>query len=646
MAAGIKTFLEGAEITSYTFKKHNQGNNVKITVNTYGISNLVLDTTLETPYWLTASLSNNILTLSLTEDIYDYVSWDLTLVGDGVVKKTLSVSHEGLTVEQKEELGIPYMEGIFDYTAAYNYTGPVNKVINFVNAKTVPQVYAWYSSNNNRYRVVRAIITTGRLMYTANVIGENYLAPYTETITVCCSTTTNDDKPIKIWQQFNLYKGERGKDVIWRGGKELVAIGNTPSIDASQTTVTIPLYVDDSVLSLSNITLGHQTSDVIENVRYRDNFKDIVVTVKPNTNSQMKYSYFTISGELTNATGTIQFETDYSTIIQRPAPISMDLYTMKDFVYRYFPQYTYNVVYRIFSDDDTIIYQGKCYINDGYCEIYLNDILKDYIKPNVSLTEDSKSGGAKKFKLEIGRMDNNTFSVFDEIDLNVYNYYLLFGEENEYFLNLPIQNVCTNGQYLQCSIRKKFDDTRDLDTFFSAEGSRTPYKNVESGDNNYLHIVNQNSDVFYYVEGYRYSRYIQFKNVNACQYNLEYEIIYKNPLGGYDNVLFLSQSKQTDNIADNPITINRFNSDIRGNKFNIDRTITRNWNLKTMRLTKDEASRLPYLFESNELYLHKLGTNEFIPVLITDKKAEYVNAATKKQQYRINVEEARSYSIR
>jgi hypothetical protein len=57
----------------------------------------------------------------------------------------------------------------------------------------------------------------------------------------------------------------------------------------------------------------------------------------------------------------------------------------------------------------------------------------------------------------------------------------------------------------------------------------------------------------------------------------------------------------------------------------------------------NDGSKMYHLFESTEVYLHNLNTNEITPVTITDSSCEYktyANQGNKRFYYIINVEES------
>lgn len=320
-------------------------------------------------------------------------------------------------------------------------------------------------------------------------------------------------------------------------------------------------------------------------------------------------------------------------VFQGTAPQRDYLYAGTDKFYKIYTGDQY-INYYLTTEDDKIIYEGNTYAIKNIASIYLNNIIKNYTEQNLSnvINDFKNTGGVFKFKLYVQN------SLYAEIyAYNDWQNDLLTG--NLAILNNPVEWEYTSGQYLSISALNKTEGEEYIniktfeDNIFTLDGAG--YFNILLDDN---FTARNNIEVYYGNETKQY----KYKKYKAC--DTLYELIYRNTAGGFDNILFRHNSTQTNNITRDNIQTEKYNNIWGWANRTIETVQKRSWKLQSK--FYDDAKS--YIFANNilrspEVYLHKLGDDEIIPVIITDKNITIKtrnNQRSKLVQYAINVEES------
>jgi hypothetical protein len=140
------------------------------------------------------------------------------------------------------------------------------------------------------------------------------------------------------------------------------------------------------------------------------------------------------------------------------------------------------------------------------------------------------------------------------------------------------------------------------------------------------------------VSGNTVRNSISFSNNGYCG---DAALYYQNKLGGWDSFLIEGNVKRTDSI-----TQYKYSKAVKNTSIDFEDTvytddISRRWQMYTGWMSDAEASRFAdNVLQSTRVYLHLFGSNEIIPVVVTDSTAEHKtfnNQGRKKFNYVINV---------
>lgn len=112
-----------------------------------------------------------------------------------------------------------------------------------------------------------------------------------------------------------------------------------------------------------------------------------------------------------------------------------------------------------------------------------------------------------------------------------------------------------------------------------------------------------------------------YQVVTSCA---KYALYYINPYGGWDSYLIRGEVKEADNLTRHNRKTEYVNTNIQNRgEDNYLTEIDKTWVVNSGVLTEQEAKRMPFLLNSNFVYLYDFALESFIPVVITDTITEY-----------------------
>lgn len=112
-----------------------------------------------------------------------------------------------------------------------------------------------------------------------------------------------------------------------------------------------------------------------------------------------------------------------------------------------------------------------------------------------------------------------------------------------------------------------------------------------------------------------------YKVVTSCA---KYALYYINPFGGWDSYLIRGEVKESDNLTRHvrKMLYNNVSIENRGED-NYLTEMEKTYVVNSGVLTDMEAERMPYLLNSDFVFLYDFASGHFIPVIITDSVTEY-----------------------
>ena len=270
------------------------------------------------------------------------------------------------------------------------------------------------------------------------------------------------------------------------------------------------------------------------------------------------------------------------------------------------------------------IYEGIAYKKPGeaYATIKINDICADYLTRTVPvLAADTFTAEMLRQKFTVTDDEDN---FIDDVSLYLDWSYEELGDttgvapvsdpiirrvaSNQY---IPATSTSNSGTAIAVFVGGDYDDEEDvaidgLGTLMIVAGDYEG-DTGKVGIQNYFH--NPMLEMFAYDV------------VNNCN---EWALYYVNAYGAWDTLLIEGKAVQTDAYTrhsfrqtyDNTVISNRA-------KVNYMNEIGRTWQMWTGWLTDDEASRMHHLLGSPLVYLNRLGTDDLIPVVLTNAECPY-----------------------
>lgn len=262
------------------------------------------------------------------------------------------------------------------------------------------------------------------------------------------------------------------------------------------------------------------------------------------------------------------------------------------------------------ASDVTTIFNGKSWVRPGESNLYINinKIAQDYLWSDLpdlrNITASTTFYNYEAFRTFYLKNASGT-------TLQTYNFLLDWSYEETYvpyetiYLSDPINGHGTPGMLFMRSLIPATAD--DVSTTISP----TP---------------------FTYKPGSSY-------DTTHCG---DFAIYYLSTKGGWCSFLFEGSATQTDKYKRYDISVPFNNTTLEFQKKTYHNEITTTYQLKTGKLSDDEAANLAKnLIGTNKAYLHNLKTGEIMPVLSTDGTAvykTYKNQGRKIVSYVVNVE--------
>ena len=307
----------------------------------------------------------------------------------------------------------------------------------------------------------------------------------------------------------------------------------------------------------------------------------------------------------------------------------------KDYIYTV-PIQAARVKYKI-KYNGNAIYKGWSYEMDYTNQIIINEICRNYLSTNFPTAQNvwyQDYNAEKTFDLCIGLGED------EEPDTKVADVKFIYDwSYDEDYTADPSE------AWLAMEPLQNFYDTRQLHIFsVNDEATLTDthsysYVNTRTGRN--LLCVKLPPST-----AYLYSRNGNYRRVFEIQANcgMRYCLYYVNSRGGWDSVLVDGNSLQTDKYSRNTFTQNYITPSIYRGVVEYRNNIKETWTLYLRSLGDDKNPRFHNLFESTQVLLHDLETDEIIPVVIKSVEMQYKtrrNQNNKKNySYQILVESA------
>lgn len=342
-------------------------------------------------------------------------------------------------------------------------------------------------------------------------------------------------------------------------------------------------------------------------------------------------------------------------IIQRSEPNKTTVAVWED-MYCTFNADTTQQFSLVDDENDQIVYTGYAMPINGVCNVNFRDIINNYISTSIQFLY------KKNEEIDINKpigyyfSDPNSGRVFyvkvgdDIIQVFHVKYDWSFNSttEDKVYLQNSIQGFIDYRQY--CFLSRYGDNEDALEMTIPYMVPQLPFRQplepIKDKINNACFKVprpKQDS-----VRKARIQRCnIHVNNQTVYTYRIhqqdcyKYCLYYVNKNGGIDWYLFKDTAKETRSLQYE-------NAKFGDRQQYYTREITQKWTLRT-ELLKDWQSRLmPNIFESQQLYLHDLETDEIWPVNITDTTYDIKQVANNKKKfynYTINVQAQQTRKI-
>lgn len=285
--------------------------------------------------------------------------------------------------------------------------------------------------------------------------------------------------------------------------------------------------------------------------------------------------------------------------------------------------------------DGEVLYAGRAYKYPGsnIARFLVNDIVKNYVSSELVLDEGiwDNTGYFQKFDLITS---TGTYKPIGVINDWSYQYFPVKDD----LLSDPINGLVSSKQYFVVSYLNINNPTVTVDI----NGTEEDISTTKKGGYNYLFF----GPDYELVCGNKITVTL---GDNTLTYKVDdtkkYCLYYCNARGGWDSLLIDGNTKKTDSLQSETYTkrVKPLNEEFGKTKYL--NTITSNWTLYTGYLTDQQAGKMHNLLESTKVYLHKLDTDEVIPVVITSSNCEfktYSNNGNKMFYYTIEVEESQN----
>lgn len=309
------------------------------------------------------------------------------------------------------------------------------------------------------------------------------------------------------------------------------------------------------------------------------------------------------------------------------------------------PEYYITIQY--FGDEEKVVYNGKTFglkptsSSTLYLsEIYLNAIVKDYLKTKV---DNPLMGGIIFYYSQgIVRVYNSiNDSIIGEeyVFVDDYSYEDFYYDRGVVCLSRPIKNNVANIP-LPFTTYDYYEGDDNINCKWYAEDATGTKRNIASFySTKYKATIlftpyDGLNKCYYYTEEDGITQVIEYM-VDDCKSNYAY--YYKNALGGYDVLCVSGKMIQVDNLERKTIEV------YKDGKQNFENVITRTYSTFTGYLTEEQSLLMHHLLNSTEVYLYDIQEATYVPVVLTNTSTEYKtkqNQNKKMISYNITCEEA------
>lgn len=289
------------------------------------------------------------------------------------------------------------------------------------------------------------------------------------------------------------------------------------------------------------------------------------------------------------------------------------------------------------EDTQEILYNARAYAIDGNVQIEVNSIVKQYLQEQINIDIDGwqSNNGYVLVRLVI---DGNDYRIY-----GIYNDWSYQDNDNK-IISYPVDTLLDYRQRFFVSAINRMNDTDEY-TRIEVDVDGGSVDNPEVIDNQIetKSILDLN-DVFEIVVKTLDSQKQEMLKYKVDCTNSRYCLYYLNKFGGYDSMLFLPASMQSDTVVNREF--NRLTYDVHKHSLTqYEKELTEQWQLKTKYLTDEQSKRMQHLLTSTQIWLQDLETGDIVPVVITDTNIQHklrINQSKKKYQYIINVKSSKN----
>lgn len=280
--------------------------------------------------------------------------------------------------------------------------------------------------------------------------------------------------------------------------------------------------------------------------------------------------------------------------------------------------------FKVKDADMNVIYEGVAVKRPGasYATVRINDICADYLQHAVpTLEADTFTAEPLRQKFTVTDGEDN---YIDDVSLYLdWSYEDLGDTTGVAPMSVPIIRRVAPNQYIPATSTSNSatsmavfvgGDVDDVENVaISGLGTLMIVAGDYAGDTGKVgiqnHFYNPNVEVFAYDV------------VDHCH---EWALYYVNAYGAWDTLLIEGKARRTDGYARHTYRQDYDNTEA-SNRGKVEylNEITRRWEMWTGWLTDDEASRMHHLLGSNMVYLNRLGTDELIPVVLTNAECPF-----------------------
>ena len=315
---------------------------------------------------------------------------------------------------------------------------------------------------------------------------------------------------------------------------------------------------------------------------------------------------------------------------------------------------SYNYLTYTINDGDNVVYSGRAYKlpNSASVIFNVNKLVSDYV--NSELPNEFPSDNLCKLytldnyyknfiiKNSLGN-ELGSFNFFNDWSYNFNRVDQRLDANGYVKISDPIRKVISRNQYFLYSVflpyqlsnvdyninyKLENDKSQNVNRITQSLDKSTQYLIIDNTLQNYPNYnkINVNGDTFEIVDN--------------CY---EYVLYYQNAYGGWDSLLVQGNTIKSDSITSYSYSKAFNNTTIEFEKKKYTNVIQTKYQMYTDYLTDAESSKMHHLFESCEIYLHNLFTNQIMPVNITDSSFDYKtykNQGKKLYYYTFNLEVA------